>query len=151
MLTSHAFSPRTSIRSRKAAIDSAFVCPLYRGRVGVDYKVLHVVALCAFAAFFKRRFHSISDHLAMHIVDIHLCQQPPILYCRSNTLPAQRRVSTWCYSSSRISCSLSPACRRRASQQQPILSTISRKGSTDYSYNAAPLIYRLQIQSFRIL
>ena len=52
MLASYIFSPRTSVYSKKAAVDSAFVCPLYRGRVGFDYRVPHVVALYAFAAFF---------------------------------------------------------------------------------------------------
>jgi hypothetical protein len=115
MLASHAFNPRTSVRSRKAAIDSAFVCPSYRGRVGVDHGVLHVVALRAFAASFQRRSHSLSAHLTMHVVDLHLCWWPPILCCRSGAPPARRRVSAWCCSSSRISCSLSVARRRRAS------------------------------------
>jgi hypothetical protein len=73
MLTSYAFSPRTSIRSRKAAVDSAFVCPLYRGRVSINYRVLYVVAPCDFAAFFQRRFHLISAHLGIHKVDLNLC------------------------------------------------------------------------------
>ena len=73
MLISHLFSPRTSVRSRKAAVDSAFVCPLYRGRIGFDHGVLHVVMLCAFAAFFQRYFYLRSAHLAMHVVDLHLC------------------------------------------------------------------------------
>ena len=60
-------------------MDSAFVCPLYRGRVAFDYGVLHVVALCALAAFFQRRFHLMSAHLAMHVVDLHLCWWPPNL------------------------------------------------------------------------
>jgi hypothetical protein len=115
MLASHAFSPRTSVRRRKAAVDSAFVCPSYRGRVGVDHGVLHVVALCDFAAFSQRRFHSISAHLAMHVVDLHLCWWPPSLCCRGGALLARLRVSAWCCSSSRISCSLSAARRRRAS------------------------------------
>jgi hypothetical protein len=104
MIASHAFSPRTSVRSRKAAVDSAF-----------DHGVPHVVAPCAFAAFFQRRFHSISAHLAMHVVDLHLCWWPPILCCRSGALPARRRFSAWCCSSSRISCSLSAARIRRVS------------------------------------
>ena len=73
MLASYTFSLKISICSRKAAIDSAFDCPLYRGRVAVVYGVFHVVALCAFAAFFHHYFHLVSAHLAMHIVDLHLC------------------------------------------------------------------------------
>ena len=73
MLASHAFSPKISIRSRNAAIDSAFVCPLYKGKVAFNYGVLYMVTLYTLAAFFQRRFHSISAHLAMYIVDLHLC------------------------------------------------------------------------------
>jgi hypothetical protein len=93
MLTSHAFSPRTSIHRRKAAVASAFVCPLYRGRVGFNYRVPYVVALCAFTAFFYYRFHLISAHLAMQVVDLHLCWWPPILYYRHSALLARRRFS----------------------------------------------------------
>ena len=79
MLTSYAFSPRISIRSRNAAVDSTFVCPSYRRRVGFNYRVLYIVTLYAFAAFFQRRFHLISTHLAIYIVDLHLYQWPPNL------------------------------------------------------------------------
>ena len=57
MLASHAFRPRISVRSRKAAVDSAFISPLYRGRVGIDHGVFHVAASCVFAASFHRCFH----------------------------------------------------------------------------------------------
>jgi len=73
MLISHTLSPKTSIYSRKVAIDSAFIYPLYRGRVGFNYRVLYVVALYAFTALFYRRFYLISTYLAMYIVDLHLC------------------------------------------------------------------------------
>jgi hypothetical protein len=115
MLASHAFRPRTSVRSRKAAVDSTFVCPSYRGRVAFAHRVLHVVAFCAFAAFSQRRFHSLSAHLAMHVVDLHLCWWPPILCSLSGALPARRRFSACCYSSSRVSYSFSAARRRRVS------------------------------------
>ena len=115
MLASHALSPKTSVCSRKAAVDSAFVCPLYRGRVSVDHGVRHIVASCAFAAFLQRHFHFKSAHLAMHVVDLHLCWWPPNLCGLGGALPSWRRVSAWCCSSSRISCSLSAAHRRRAS------------------------------------
>ena len=52
MLASYAFSPKISVYSKNAAIDSAFVCPLYKGRVAFNHGVLHVVALCALEAFF---------------------------------------------------------------------------------------------------
>jgi hypothetical protein len=115
MLASYTFRPRTSVRSRKAAVDSAFVCPLYRGRVAFTYRVLHIVTFYAFAAFSQRRFHLLSAHLTIHIVDLHLCWWPPILCCLSGALPAQRRFSTYYYSSSRISCSFSTAQIRRVS------------------------------------
>jgi hypothetical protein len=73
MLISHAFRPRTSICSRKAAIDSAFISPLYRGRVGINYGVFHVAASCIFAASFYYPFHLRSAHLAISVVDLHLC------------------------------------------------------------------------------
>ena len=72
MLASHAFRPRTSVRSRKAAIDFAFISPLYRGRVGVDYRVFYMAASCVFTASFYRRFHLRSAHLAISIVNLHL-------------------------------------------------------------------------------
>ena len=115
MLASHAFSPRISVHSKNAAVDSAFVCPLYRGRVAFDHGVLHMVALYALTAFFQRCFYSLSAYLAMHIVDLHLYWWPPILYCRSGALPARRWFSAWCCMSSRISCSFFVACRRRVS------------------------------------
>ena len=70
MLASHTFRPGTSIRSRKAAVDSAFVSPSYRGRVGVDHGVFHVAASCVFATSFHRFFYSRSAHLAISIVDL---------------------------------------------------------------------------------
>ena len=45
MLASYAFRPRTSVYSKKAAVDSAFVYPLYRGKVAFTYRVLYVVTL----------------------------------------------------------------------------------------------------------
>ena len=86
MLISYIFSPRISVCSKKAAVDSAFNCPLYRGRVAVVYRVFYVVALCAFTAFFHRRFHLVSAHLVMHIVDLYLYWWPPSLYCCGGTL-----------------------------------------------------------------
>ena len=73
MLASYIFSPKISVCSRNAAVDSAFVCPLYKGRVAFVYGVLHVVALCALAAFSQRCFHLMSAHLAMHVMDLYLC------------------------------------------------------------------------------
>ena len=53
-------------------MDSAFVCPLYRGKVAFNYRVLYIVALCALVAFFQCYFHLISAHFAIYIVDLHL-------------------------------------------------------------------------------
>ena len=116
MLTSHAFSPKTSIRNRKAAVNSTFNCPLYRGRVAIIYRVFHIVTLCVFAAFFYCRFYLIFAHLTIYIVDLYLYQQPPSLYYCGGALLAQRRVSIQYYSSSHISYSLSTAYSRSASQ-----------------------------------
>ena len=116
MLISYLFSPRTSVCSRKAAVDSAFVCPLYRGRVGFNYRVLYIVILYAFTAFFQRRFHLRSTYFIIYIVNLYLYQQPPILYYRSSALLARRWFSAQYYSSSYISYSLSTARQYRVSQ-----------------------------------
>ena len=42
-MESHAFSPSTSVRSRKSAVASAFVRPSYNGMVGVVHGMLGVV------------------------------------------------------------------------------------------------------------
>ena len=72
MLASHIFSPKISIYSKNATVDSAFVYPLYKGRVAFNYRVFYIVTFCALTAFFQRRFYSISAHLVMHVVDLHL-------------------------------------------------------------------------------
>ena len=95
MLVSHAFRPRTSVHSRKAAVDSAFVSPLYRGRVGVDHGVFYVAASCAFVASFHCRFYLRSAHLVISVVDLHLCWWPPILCRRYSALLVYRRVFAW--------------------------------------------------------
>ena len=92
MLVSYTFSPKISIYSRKAAVDSTFNCPLYRGRVAIVHRVFHVVALYAFTAFFHHRFYSVSAHLAMYVVDLYLYWWPPSLYCCGSALPAWRWV-----------------------------------------------------------
>ena len=73
MLVNYIFRPRTSVYSKKAAVDSAFVSPLYRGRVGVDYRVFYMAASCAFTASFHRCFYLRSAHLVISIVDFYLC------------------------------------------------------------------------------
>ena len=80
MLTSYTFRPKTSVHSRNAAVDSAFVCPLYRGKVAFDYGVLHIVTFFAFAALSQHRFYLLSAYLMMYIVDLYLCWWPLILY-----------------------------------------------------------------------
>ena len=73
MLASHTFRPKTSVYNRNMAVDSTFIYPLYRGRVAFDYRVFHIVAFYTFAAFSQHCFYLLSAHLAMHIVDFHLC------------------------------------------------------------------------------
>ena len=111
ILISHIFSSKTSVYSKKAAVNSAFNCPLYRGRVAVVYRAFYVVTLCAFTTFFHCHFYLISAHLVIYIVDLYLYQWPPSLYYCGNTLLAWRQVFTYYYSSSHISCSLSAAYR----------------------------------------
>ena len=72
MLVSHAFRPRTSIHSKKAAVDSAFVSPLYKGRVGVNYGVFYVAVSCAFATLFHCYFYLRSAYFVISVVDLHL-------------------------------------------------------------------------------
>ena len=116
MLASHTFRPRTSIRSKNAAVDFAFIYSLYRGRVAFDHRVLHIVTFFTFAALSQCCFHSLSAHLVMHIVNLHLCQWPLILYCLCVALLVQCRFSTCYCSSSCVFYSFSLACRRRVSQ-----------------------------------
>ena len=73
MLISHIFRPKTSVHSKKAAVDSAFISPLYRGRVGIDYRVFYMAVSYAFTTFFYYYFYLRSAHLAISIVDLYLC------------------------------------------------------------------------------
>ena len=73
MLANYTFRPRTSVRSKKVAVDSAFICLLYRGRVAFAHGVFYIVTFCAFAAFSQRRFYSLSAYLVMYIIDLYLC------------------------------------------------------------------------------
>ena len=93
MLASHTFRPRTSVHSKKAAVDSAFVSPLYRGRVGVNYRVFHIAASCVFAAFFYCCFYLRSAYFAISIVDLYLYWWPPILCYCCGALLVYRQVS----------------------------------------------------------
>ena len=72
MLVSYAFRPRTSVYSKKAAVDSAFVSPLYRGKVSINYGVFHMAVSCAFATFFYYYFYLRSAHLTINVVNLHL-------------------------------------------------------------------------------
>ena len=72
MLVSHAFRPKTSICNRKAAVDSAFISPLYRGRVSVDYRVFYMAVSCAFTALFHCCFYLRSAHFVISVVDLYL-------------------------------------------------------------------------------
>ena len=72
MLASYAFRPKTFICNKKAAVDSAFVSPSYRGRVGVNYRVFYMAAFCAFTASFYYHFYLRSAYLVISIIDLHL-------------------------------------------------------------------------------
>ena len=73
MLANHAFRPKTSVRSKKAAVDSAFVSPLYRGSISINYGVFYIAVSCVFTACFYYCFYLRSAHLAISIVDLYLC------------------------------------------------------------------------------
>ena len=90
---SHAFRPKTSVCSKKAAIDSAFISPSYRGRVSVDYGVFYVAASCAFTTFFYYCFYLRSAYLVINIVDLYLYWWPPILCRRCGVLLVYYQVS----------------------------------------------------------
>ena len=91
MPASYTFRPKTSIRSRKAAIDSTFISPLYRRRVRINYRVFYMAASYIFATSFYRYFYLRSAYLTISIVDLYLYQQPPILYRRysARSLPSR--------------------------------------------------------------
>ena len=72
MLASHAFRPRTSVRSRKAAVDSAFISPLYRGRIGINYGVFYIVVSYVFTTSFYCRFYLRSAHLVISVINFYL-------------------------------------------------------------------------------
>jgi len=73
MLVSHAFRPITFVHNKNTAVDSAFVSPLYRGIIGVVYGVFQVAVFYVFAVFFQYLFYLKSAHLAINVVDFHLC------------------------------------------------------------------------------
>ena len=73
MFTSYIFSFKTSIYSKKIAINLAFIYPLYRERINIIYRVFYIATLCTFTARSQRHFHLISTYLVMHILDLHLC------------------------------------------------------------------------------
>ena len=73
MLASYAFRPRTFVCSKNMAVDSAFIYPLYRGRVAFNHRVLYIVAFFTFAALSQRRFYSLSAHFVIYIVNLYLC------------------------------------------------------------------------------
>ena len=50
ILANYTFRFKTSVYSRNAAVDSAFVYPLYRGRVAFNPRVLYIVAFFTFTA-----------------------------------------------------------------------------------------------------
>ena len=72
MLVSHTFRPKTSVYSKKAVVDSAFISPLYRGKFGVNYGVFYMAASCAFAASFHYYFYLRSAYLAISVVNLYL-------------------------------------------------------------------------------
>jgi len=80
MLASYAFRPIIFIYNKKAAVDFAFISPLYNGSVGVVYRVFQVAALYIFTAFFQHFFYLKFAHFMINVIDFHLCWWPPISY-----------------------------------------------------------------------
>ena len=115
MLVSYIFRPRTSVYNKNVAVDSAFICSLYRGRVAFNYRVLYIVTFFVFAALSQCCFYLLSAYLMIYIVDFYLYWWPSILYCLCVALFMRHQFSTCCYSSSRVFCSFSLAYRRRVS------------------------------------
>ena len=116
ILTSHIFRPKTSVYSKKAAVNLVFISPLYRGSVSIVYRVFYITVSYVFTSFFHCCFHLRSAHFIISIVTFYLYQWPPILCYYNGTLLAWRWVFAWCASSPYISSSFSAAYRRRASQ-----------------------------------
>ena len=52
MLASHIIRLKTFVYSRKAAVDSAFIRPLYRGSIGVAYRVFFIAMFYIFTVSF---------------------------------------------------------------------------------------------------
>ena len=76
MLASHAFKPITFVYNKNAAVDSAFISPLYKGIVGVVHGVFQMAVFCDFAIFFQCLFYLRSAHLAINVINFHLCWWP---------------------------------------------------------------------------
>ena len=51
MLASYALSFKTFVYSKKVTVDSAFVCLLYRKRVNVNHRVLHIAVFALLLPF----------------------------------------------------------------------------------------------------
>ena len=85
-------------------------------------------------------FYLRSVHLIISIVDLYLCQQPPILYYYYSALLVQCQVSTQQASNSYISFSLSTTYRQRASQLISLGISPLYRALTPYIY-LVPYIY----------
>ena len=72
MLVSYIFRPKTSIYSKKVAINFTFISPLYRRKVGVDYRVFYIAISCVFTTSFYYCFYLRSVYLAISIIDLYL-------------------------------------------------------------------------------
>ena len=72
MLINYIFRPKTFVYNKKVVIDFTFINLLYRGRVGVNYRVFYMAASCTFTAFFHCCFYLRSAYLAINIVDLYL-------------------------------------------------------------------------------
>ena len=86
MLTIYIFKPKTSIRSRKAAIDSTFIRPLYKRSISINYRVFYTAAFYIFTTSFQRRFYLKPTYFIISVVDFYLYQYPSISFTTIVTL-----------------------------------------------------------------
>ena len=72
MLISHIFKLKIFNYNRKAAIDFIFNSPLYKERVGINYRVFYIATSCIFTTSFYYYFYLKSAYLINNIINFHL-------------------------------------------------------------------------------
>ena len=72
MTISYIFKSKTSIYSKKAAIDFTFISPLYRRKVNINYRVFYIAIFYIFTNSFYYYFYLKFTYLIINIVDLYL-------------------------------------------------------------------------------